>query len=519
MLPYLHGISPLSFTIQDYLRAIDPAHAGAMLQDSQCRRVLTRYDPLLFALIYMSKTITDQDAGRITFADMHFELCRMALGWVGRGSVGHGQRTAVLAPRDSGKSTWLFKILPLWAAAHGHVRFVSAFSATGRQAERWMGNVKREIDGNALLRLDFPELTTPAVRGRSGRAVSDTLSLYTARSGFSLAAFGIDSSNLGLNVDDRRPDLIIFDDIEQDEANYSAYQKAKRLTTVIDTCMGMNLKASVSFVGTVTMTGSIFHDFVRLNDGEPDEDNRWVEEQRIRVRHFEPFVDDRSYWPGRWSTEFLRSIEHTTAFAKNLLNRPALGDGEYWSRADFTYGALKHPAIKILSIDPAVKDKKTNDYTAMSVIAFDPRADIGNPAGGRGAFEVIDSVQMRVVPGQPMVQRVLAFLATHPDIYAVLIEDNQGGQLWNMLFADLPTQLWTVTNTEPKWVRAQKVVNEYQLGKVLHRRKLVKLERQMISFPRVVNDDLTDSVTSGILELRHRYSVSGVDRVARRDYA
>lgn len=518
---YLAGVDASRFDLRSYLLGVDPAHVHLMIQDSACRRAMTKYDPLMFAIIYMSKSISD-DKGVISFADMHFDLCRYALGWAQSEIEPMAHRDAFLAPRDWGKSTWLFKILPLWAAAHGHRKFVAAFTATGPQASKWLTNFKREIDGNALLRDDYPDLCTPAVRSKTGRAFNDTQHAYSSESGFTIVASGIDATTLGLNIDDARPDLIIFDDIEPDEANYSAYQKGQRLISVIDTCMGMNLKAVVAFVGTVVMIGSIFHDFVLHNDGETTDENRWVAEQRIRVHHYEPVAvenihagngssavvqQERSTWPGKWSIEFIDSIKTLATYAKNWLNRPSGKEGEYWSPDLFVYGSLDRPAIKILSIDPAVKDKKTSDYTGLAVIAYDPLAEIGNPIGGAGAFEVIDAVQLRLVPGQPLVNRVNAFLATHSDIFAVLIEDNQGGMLWQSLFADLPVRLWTVTQTEPKWVRAQGALNEYQLGKVLHRRELRLLQRQMMAFPRVVNDDLVDAVTSGIRELRRRYAL------------
>lgn len=509
---YLAGVDSENFDLREYILAIDPVNVDRILADPECRRALTRHDPLLFALIYMNKSLKNPRTGSITFADLHFDLCRQAIRWAKPVTAMGEERDAYLAPRAAGKSTWLLKILTIWAAAHGHVRFVAMFKDNGQQAGLWLGNVKKEIDSNDLLRMDYPEFCAPATRSSTGRAANDNRVMYQSRSGATFAAFGIDSGTLGLNVDDARPDMIIFDDIEPDEATYSLYQKSQRLTSVVDAVFPMNYYARVLFIGTVQMDGAIFHDFVRYNDGEKDDETRWVEEQKIRIHHYEPIVpaadgSRRSFWPGMWPTDQVLGIEHTVAFAKSWANRPNGKDGEYWTPDLFVYEPLPSLPLKILSIDPAVKDKKENDYTAMAVIGYDPSADVGNPAGGTGAFEVIDAVEMKIIPGQAMVNRVLGFLATYPDIYAVVIEDNQGGALWNDLFADLPCKLWTVTQTEPKWTRAQKVLNLYQLEKVRHRRKIPKLERQMCAFPRVINDDQVDAVTTGILEILSRYAM------------
>lgn len=513
---YLRDIEADSFDVAEYLRSIDPAHIELLLQDSECRRQLTRFDPLLFAIIYFAKSITDED-GVMSFAEMHFELCRLALTWTERHDP-MDNRHAALAPRHAGKSSWLFKILPLWALAHGHVKFMAAFTSNGTQAQIWFTNVKRELDGNQLLRTDYPDLCTPAMRETTGRAVMDNQHAYSARGGAALFATGIDSNSLGLNIDDRRPDLIIFDDIEPDESNYSPYQKSQRLTTVVDTCLGMNLRANVLFVGTVVMLGSIFHDFVTFNDGEASDDTKWIEQQRIKVHHFEPFrevttsvgVERHSMWPQKWTTKFLESIEATAMFAKNFLNRPIGMDGEYWTVKDFRYGTLQSlgyvPALKVISIDPAVKDKKTNDYTAVSVLQYAPDAVVKN--GQRGVFEIIEAHEFRLTPGEPFVRRIQGILGVHPDVFAIIVETNQGGMLWAHLLRDLGVHIWDVTHSDHKWVRAAKGLAFYHDERVLHRTKLPKLERQMMAYPKVLHDDLLDSVSQALLEIERRYNSS-----------
>lgn len=506
--PYLSGVDPAVFSPAEYIRSLDPANIRTLLRSREARIRMTRDDPLLFALLYFPKSLTSPDNGVIELNDMHFELCRMARTWREK----HGpeeNRDAVLAPREAGKSTWLFKILPLWAAAHGHVRFVAAFTSAGRQADIWFTNLKRELDGNRLLRIDYPDLCMPAVRAATGRAFTDTKTAYSSRSGATFFAAGIDSSNLGLNVDDARPDLILFDDIEPDESNYSVYQKQGRLTTVIDTVMYMNLRATVVFVGTVVMMGSIFHDFVQYNDGEITDDNKWVKEQNIKVHHFEPIIRDgneeRSLWPNKWPLEWLKSKENTRDYAKNMANRPANLGGDYWDKADIRHGSLERYAIKVLSIDPATKDQKHNDFTAMSVVTYDP--DFKRLDGSLGAFEVVDCADMHVVPGRPFVERVKAFLAVHPDISVIIIETNQGGMVWRAMLEEegLPVLIWEVTASEHKWTRAAKALAHYQDAAVFHRRKFARLEGQMLSFPKVHHDDLLDSVGQAILELEARF--------------
>src|SRR5581483_11485399 len=126
------------------------------------------------------------------------------------------------------------------------------------------------------------------------------------------------SSTLGAKVGNRRPDLILFDDIEPDESNYSLGQKEKRQKTIVNAVLPMNLNAVVVIAGTTVMQGSIIHDIVR--QGQDADAPEWPREENIRVRYYPailtaPDGTERSLWPQRWSLAFLVGIRHTPSFA------------------------------------------------------------------------------------------------------------------------------------------------------------------------------------------------------------
>jgi hypothetical protein len=147
VLGYLEGLDAETFDLDTYLAQFDPR----LLADPEGRRVLTRLDPLLFALTYVRHHLKDAE-GRITFGDAHLDWCRAGLRWVRPPTEPAAERDAYIAPRNTGKSTWWFLILPMWAAAHGHIQFAAAFAASATQAETHLSTFKREIDNNALLR-------------------------------------------------------------------------------------------------------------------------------------------------------------------------------------------------------------------------------------------------------------------------------------------------------------------------------------------------------------------------------
>ena len=90
-----------------------------VLSQTKIRQDITRDDPVAFAITYFRHHLGDRD-GRLTFSEAHFAWARLAQEWMTTPTEPQQQRHAVIAPRECGKSTWWFLILPMWAAAHGH---------------------------------------------------------------------------------------------------------------------------------------------------------------------------------------------------------------------------------------------------------------------------------------------------------------------------------------------------------------------------------------------------------------
>jgi len=494
---YLDGLDAETFDLDAHLAAQDPR----LLADPEGRRLVTRHDPLLFGWVYLRHHLRSAD-GDITFGDVHLGLYRDALHLVTIPGPKEDRR-AYVAPRGSGKSTTLFLITSLWAAAHGHVHFIAAFSSSATQAQDHLAGLRREFHTNPLLRLDYPDLCAPA-RKANGTPVADSHAMVHTVSRFSFAARGIDTEVLGLvDPENRRPDLLLLDDVEGDEgAGYSQYQADQRLATIIDGILPMNDRAHVRLVGTATRAGGIMHQLAKtvLAPGEPPAD--WIREEQFRTTYFAPLVarpdgSERSLWPGRWSTEFLQSIRTTRGYAKTFLNDPVQAGGTYWSKADFTYGDMPC-AFTVLSIDGAVTTKKASDYTGLAVVG----ATAHKPADPQRRCLVKDVAAVKLT-GEALRAKVLELLALHPEIALVLVEANQGGDLWHQTLHDLPVKIRTFTNSEPKEIRAGRLHALYQRipSRVVHARRLPAYEEQAVAFPHGAHDDMVDAVGNAVLKL------------------
>ena len=322
--------------------------------------------------------------------------------------------------------------------------------------------------------------------------MADRQGMIHQTNGFTFADKGIDAQSLGLKVGSDRQELLILDDVEPDEASYSAYLAVKRLGTIVDAILPLNIYANVALIGTVTMPDSITHQVVRAANGVDTAD--WIDDEKFHCHHHLPIVvnddgSERSVWPEKWPLTLLQEMRHTRAYAKNYLNDPMARDGKYWNREDIRYGTVEAITKVGLFVDPAVTTKDKSDFTGLAVVGFSP---------ARGMCEVMASKGVKMI-GSQLRDEALRIIAQFPRIQAIIIEVNQGGELWQEVFHDMPVRVAVYTVSASKEVRFAEALDHYQSRRVLHTAQQPILEGQMIGFPKAPNDDVADAAVAGVL--------------------
>lgn len=475
------------YDITKYMEDINPE----LMAYSEGRRELTKYDPMLFALTYLPHHLKNMEDA-LTLSEFHWDLAEYGKTWINKPTSPKQNRDAFIAPRECGKSTWIFLILPMWAAAHGHIKFVAAFSDAASQAETHLLTFKNELETNEYLKADYPELCTPKIVGSTGRSLAANAWRIIQSNDFIFDANGIDTNSLGKKVFGQRPDLIILDDIEKGEKNYSEYQAGQQRRTVFDDIAPMNIYARMIIVGTTTMPNSMMDEFRKHSEGQRDKALEWITDQNVAVHYYPAIMtaedgSERSVWPEKWPLDWLNSQRHLRDFAKNYMNKPVNLDGNFWTYEDVIIEEKEDYGNTIISIDPAVTKNKVSDYTGVAVLS---RGDDGN-------IYVRDAIQLKVSPSE-LAERVSALVETYnPGI--IYVETNQGGDLWQDVFKHIPVRYKSIRQSVSKQIRAGKALNFYQQGKVRHTQHFPALEEQMWSFPKVSHDDVLDAVVSGIL--------------------
>jgi hypothetical protein len=87
------------FDLDGFLADLDPEQ----LRIPECRRLLTCYSPLLFALIYLPHHLAAKETrNRISLSQFHVDLCEWALTVCRDDHSEAEERSAWVAPRGSG---------------------------------------------------------------------------------------------------------------------------------------------------------------------------------------------------------------------------------------------------------------------------------------------------------------------------------------------------------------------------------------------------------------------------------
>jgi hypothetical protein len=463
-----------------------------LLKYSETRRQVALSHPLHFAVIYMSNAITDDD-GVLSLNDLHVQMSEHAKLWQYKWGPGNECRHAWIAPRECGKSTWMFRILPLWAAAGGWRKFIAMFQDGGSNASNHFQNLRNTLRDNVLLREDFPELCTP-----SDTYAADTKTMYVSAGGHILMARGFDAANLGMNVNDRRPDLILLDDIEPTGSKYSDDAKEERLATLVEAILPLGSSAVIEITGTTTRRNSMVHDLVRAAKGEPTDD--WVARHKFEAHYFPAIVtnpltgEERSIWDTKWSLEYLNSRRHDLDFLLNYMNDPSAKAGQYWGPQHIV-DLPEHlrASFGVLSVDPANTSKKSSDETGLSVVrsvkdADDERVD---------AAYIEHSLGVRLNPAA-LRKLVYEIVDTRPYITKVVLETNSAGD-WIDL-GEMPRRVEVVRHSakRPKEDRIIAHSKKCHDGRVYQANGQGRLEDQQFAYPDIKFDDILDAATAGV---------------------
>ncbi len=274
----------------------------------------------------------------------------------------------VIAFRGSGKSTILTTSYPIWAIlGRQQKKFVLILCQTRGQAKQHMMNLRRELEGNALLRADLGPFQEEDDEWGS-------TSLVFSRLNARITAASTETSIRGLRHNQHRPDLIIGDDIEDLASTKTREGRQKTyqwLTGEVIPAGDRNTR--------LVVIGNLLHEdslLMRIKDdvalGKIDG----------KFKEYPLLEDGRILWPGKYPTmddleDEKRKAGNEFAWQREYLLHIVPDEDQAIHREWIQhydelpnlkkkdeYGYTVYTGVRI-GIDLAISKRDTADFTAM----------------------------------------------------------------------------------------------------------------------------------------------------------
>lgn len=333
---------------------------GQITNSREVRLKLATSNFYYFAHIYFSEFIKFETAE--FQKEMYSLLANQTIGYL-----------EIVAFRGSGKSTIANLMYPIWAMLGPlNKKFVLILSLNQSQARNHLQNIKRQFEGNDLLRKDFGPLEEESDEWGA-------MSLVFPKYGARISAASSEQSIRGIRHGAYRPDLIIADDVE--DINSVRTMEGRNKTH--DWFTGEVLPAGD--VNTkIVVVGNLLHEdslMMRIKDGFDSGDADGVYKAY-------PLLDENGdcIWSGKYPDQKsvdreMRKINNPISWNREYLLK-ILPTSEQVVHREWiqTYSEMPekdrdHPDNEnwryystYLGVDLAISERDTADYTAMVAV-------------------------------------------------------------------------------------------------------------------------------------------------------
>lgn len=270
---------------------------------------------------------------------------------------------AIAAFRGSGKSTIVSTAAVIWSMIGlKEKRFIVLISNTARQSEILMANIKAVLESNDILKADLGPFEETAEEWNISSLVFKD---YDTK----IMAISVNESVRGIRYKNKRPDLIVCDDVETLDSVKTEDNRDK-LTTWFDRDIVPLGDESTNFimVGTIMTQGSLMHtlkeriDFGQLNgvfrkypitdeDGNILWKSLWPDQESI-----DKYKLDKGIVPRSWQTEYLLNdyAEEDQLIKQDMIE----------TYTEIPFG--QYPGVHgFISVDLAISTKESADKTAI----------------------------------------------------------------------------------------------------------------------------------------------------------
>lgn len=394
---------------------------------------------------------------------------------------------AVAAPRGHAKSTAGTLAFSLASLLFGSDDFAMLVSATERLASGHLMNMSRILTTNDELISRFKLAM-----------VKCNETELTARVGsreFHVIGKGAGQAVRGTLWSNKRPSLIMIDDLETDEGVMSKEQREKLRDWFDNALMPVGAdNARVRMLGTILHLDSLLERLITDTEGG------WLGRRFRAHRSFDDFGD--LLWPEKWTEVRLRrerqryiAAGNASGYSQEYLSQPVAEADSYFKKPDFrpmTDDDHAQPKKIYASIDFALGGTQARtDNTAIVLAGLDPS----------GILHVIDMYAARYDPLQAI--NKMFELQEIYDVDTWVVEDDNISKAigpfldQEMMKRQLFLNLERIRPHKDKQARATSIQARMRAGGVHFNTEapwFFELYNEMINFPRGKTDDRVDAL-------------------------
>ncbi len=462
-----------------------------IINDRNVRTEVTRKSHLWFSSVYLADYVKYETAN---FQKEMFGITEDT----------NNKMAVIVAFRGSAKSTIVTLSYPLWAILGKQQRkFVLILSQTQPQAKLHLSNIRKELEGNHLLKQEMGPFEEKS--GEWG-STSIVIPKFDAR----ITVASSEQSIRGIRHGSHRPDLIICDDVE--DLNSVKTREGRNKTYDWFT-------SEVIPVGDndtkIIVVGNLLHEdslLMRLKES--------IENKKLDgIFRKYPLVDNGIIlWPGKFKNledidKFKRTVPYENAWQREyLLNIVPEDDQLIFSEQLHYYDSLPKelPRYVVTAVDLAISLKDTADYTAMvSAYIFGSGSDfkiyiLPNPLNKRIDFsKTIENIQS--------IHKT--FLASGLSSRVYVEEVGYQGVVVQQLKTVGIKAEGVKPHGQDKRSRLALTTNLIQTGRIIFPRQGADaLTNQLVGFGKEKHDDLVDAFSMLVMQTieKNRFSTAGV---------
>ena len=417
------------------------------------------------------------------------------------------RQVAIAAPRRHAKSTAITFSYVLAALMFREHQFVIICSDTETQSSLFLGDIKQELLENEDL------ISLFGIKKFIKLSETDIIVEMNDGHKFRVMAKGAEQKLRGVKWDGKRPDLIVCDDMENDEAVMNADRREKFRRWFYGALLQCRSgRGKIIIVGTILHMDSLLERLMAPQNGAKlitEDLKSYPEETRFKARwksvkyraHNEDF--SKILWKEQWSKEQLQAERQgyleqglSDVYSREFLNYPIDESVAYFRRDDFIAmndnDKEQTELTYYTAADFAISTKERSDYTVMATVGMN----------SSNTLFVVD-IQRARLDGKEIIDMMFdVHNKYHPDLFIVesgAIEKALGPFLWKeMELRNKYLNLYPQTPTKDKVSRARSLQARLRAGNIKFDKSkswYPTLEDEMARFPRDRHDDQVDALS------------------------